>query len=599
MSQLRRPLMGTDNILDLQDNGYKSTVSAIAEIVDNSIQADATKVDIILVKNTTRTYNEIDDIIIMDNGKGMDEETFDKALQMSSGTRSNARSGLGKYGQGLPNSSISQTKRVEVYTIQNNNLLFNYIDLDEIYESREPYLPDIESVKKIKIPIFDKKVINVPHSGTIVRWSKPNRIRPKTAKTLAEHINKIAGRIFRHFLVGYKDKSGKILKTNISILIYDYNGQSFSKNDFLSIDKIIPYDPMFLMPHTQLNELFSESNHPTSDLFDKPFKEKFKIEYKGEEVETEVEIMLSYCRREERDKYGRNAGKSLFGKEYLRRNMIGTSGYNNISIVREGREIDCGSFGFIGDVSDPVQRWWSAEIKVEPLIDSVIGIDNKKQQATNIRSLDIDELNDPEVHEIIKWISIWLDANITEVQKFLAKPKDDVDDDSTGDRDGTPPLPGGGESEPGDPGTDDDLKEEEIDEIKLEFFNWIKERYPKIEDLDIHRIVDHALSIRDNHIFIKSDLGDTQLYSYKVFGKKVLIEINYNHSFYSRFMHQFEENPEQEKSLRSIRLLIGALVNGEIKNKTQDKELIKDRRNIKNRVAESLDDYIEDLYSGG
>jgi hypothetical protein len=61
-------------------------------------------------------------------------------------------------------------------------------------------------------------------------------------------------------------------------------------------------------------------------------------------------------------------------------------------------------------------------------------------------------------------------------------------------------------------------------------------------------------------------------------------------------MQQFEEDPEQEKSLRSIRLLIGAMVNSEIVNKTQDKAILKDRRNIRNRMSESLDDYIEDLY---
>ena len=38
------------------------------------------------------------------------------------------------------------------------------------------------------------------------------------------------------------------------------------------------------------------------------------------------------------------------------------------------------------------------------------------------------------------------------------------------------------------------------------------------------------------------------------------------------------------------------MVNSEIVNKTQDKSILKDRRNIRNRMSESLDDYIEDLY---
>jgi DNA mismatch repair ATPase MutL len=101
---MARPLMGTDNILELQDNGYKSTVSAISEIIDNSIQANAKNIDIIIIKNTTKTEDEIDEILISDNGDGMNQETFNKALQMSAGSRSKAKAGLGKYGQGLPNS---------------------------------------------------------------------------------------------------------------------------------------------------------------------------------------------------------------------------------------------------------------------------------------------------------------------------------------------------------------------------------------------------------------------------------------------------------------------------------------------------------------
>ena len=172
------------------------------------------------------------------------------------------------------------------------------------------------------------------------------------------------------------------------------------------------------------------------------------------------------------------------------------------------------------------------------------------------------------------------------------EPVDDNSDDEEG-----PKLPPGGDSEPGEPGTEDDIDEIELKKIKKEFFNWIKERFDDLKDAEITKMVDYALSIRHHHIFIKSDLGDSALYSYKVFGTKVLIEINHTHSFYDRFMKQFEQDPTHEKSLRSLRLLIGSLVNAEILNKTQEKSLLKDRRNLKSRMAESLDDYIDDLYS--
>jgi hypothetical protein len=599
MMDNKRTLMGTDNILQLQDNGYKSTVSALSEIIDNSIQANAQNIDIIIIRNTTREYDEIDEILIIDDGDGMDETIFNKALQMSSGSRSNAKSGLGKYGQGLPNSSISQSKRVEVFTMQEGKILYNHIDLNEIYESKEAVLPDIEKRNEIDIPFIKVKKIIAPSTGTIVRWVKPNRVKPKTARTLALHIEEIAGRTFRYFIKGFVDKAGIKFKCNISVQIFDFNGENFEPNSFSSIKSIKPFDPMFLMEKTQMNELFPESIHPTSELYNEPIKKTFKVPYNGEIVETSIEIKLSYCKKEERNRYGRNAGNDPFGKKYLKRNMIGTMGYNNISIIREGREIDSGSYGFIGDVSDNRERWWSAEIIVEPIIDSIIEIDNKKQQAPGIKFLDSAEAStDTETHEIIKWISLWLNENIKQVKKIIEKQNaTDTGVDSKTGQATTGKLPPGGKTEAGDPvDLGHEIDDEEDRKMRTEFKNWIIERYPETSEKEVLEMVNYALSIKDNHIFIKSDLGDTQLFSYKVFGTKVLIEINYSHSFYRRFMQPFEEDSNQEKSLRSIRLLIGAMVNAEIISKTQDAFLIKDRRNIRNRMSESLDDYIEDLY---
>lgn len=597
MTTRLRPLMGTDNILELQDNGYKSTVSAISEIIDNSIQANASKVDVIIVKSTVRDHDEIDEILIIDNGDGMDKIVFEKALQMSSGNRSKAKKGLGKYGQGLPNSSISQTKRVEVYTKQGSNIYTNYIDLQEIYISGEPFLPNIEEVAKIEFPFLNLSKYKLPNNGTVVRWVKPNKVKPKTARTLTVHLEKLLGRTFRNFICGYTDKDGKIYKTEINVLVYDFNGATYEPNNLVSIHNIKPFDPLFLMLDTQMNDLFPSLTPPTSELFDEKIENVFNVEYNTEIVSTKVEIKISYAKKEVRDEYGRNAGSNALGKMYLYKNLIGTSGYDNISIVREGREIDYGSFGFLGDISDSKNRWWSVEILVEPVIDSIIGVDNKKQQASEIKLLDTTEVDYLDNHEILRWISEKLFENLKTVKKIIDK---QGSSGSTGGKASASggSLPPGGETEKGDAvDPEHEIGSEEEIKIKKDFFKWIKDRYIDLKDEEIKSMVEYALSIRDNHIFIKSDLGDTQLYSYTVFGTKVLIEINYRHSFYTKFMKNFEEDPTQEKSLRSIRLLIGSMVNSEIVNATKDKALIKDRRNIKNRMSESLDDYINDLYS--
>ncbi|OYQ79421.1 hypothetical protein B9T19_06515 [Ignatzschineria sp. F8392] len=591
MTTNRRPLMGTSNILQLQDNGYKSTVSAISEIIDNSIQANAKNIDVILIRNNTKTSSEvIEEILILDDGEGMDQDVFDKALQMSSGTRKNAKSGLGKYGQGLPNASISQTKRVEVYTkAKNSPLLFNYIDLQEIYESGEPFLPNVTKVSEINIPIFKEKLLNFPEHGTVVRWVNPNKVRPKTAKTLGTHIERVAGRTYRYYIQGFQDKNGMEYKCNINILVFDYNGEKYSKHDFLCKPKIKAFDPMFLMKDTQAG------SKPTSLLFSEPAERIFTVEYDNQEIETEVTIKISYCPRSERNKHGRNAGSSDFGKMYLQRNLGSGNDYKNISIIRAGREIDTGGFGFVRDVSDPRERWWSAEVTIEPIIDSIIGIDNKKQQASNLKFLNSEEVSEQDHHEILHWISTCLEQNIKSVKNTIKA------DDATGANGGTsdnpePKLPGGGVSEPGTPASPEKPSNQELEGALKELVDWIKPRYPDLSDEEMRREAEYALSLRDNHIFVKSDLGDTALYDFKVFGNKVLIEINVMHPFYDKFMRSFEEK-EDYTSERAIRLLIGAMVNADIQVQTNDNKIISDRKKVKNRMFETLDDYITDLYS--
>ena len=587
---MKRPIMGVANILDLQNNGYKSTVSAISEIIDNSIQANASKVDVYLVKNTTRKSNEIDEIIIVDNGSGMNKEQFDKALQMSNGTRTKASSGLGRYGMGLPNSSISQTKRVEVYT-KNKSLLYNHIDLDEIFASGEPFLSDVELRDHIDIPLFTKLKINpLKKTGTVVRWLKPNKLSLKTAKSLSENVEKLAGRIFRYFLNGHKEDN-TTYKSSISVYVYEFNGDNFSIDRKLTRENILPFDPMFLMKGTQMDVNFTESEHPTSELHEQPFSKEFQITDSNGNVEKgKITITLSYCKKTERLRYGRNAGSHLFGKTYLKRNLLGSSGYDNISIVRAGREIDAGSFGFIGDVSNNRERWWSAEISFPPIFDDILGVDNKKQHASEIKFLDTDQIESEDVHKVVKWIHKWLSGNLDTVKKIVDTQMIASSTNIGGKENHV--LPGSVTEE----GTK--IKDPETDnsKIKNEFFEWIKKRFKELDDKKIYNIIEYALKVRDNHIFIPQDLGDTYLYKYTVIGSKVLIEINFQHAYYKHFIQKFEEDND-ETSKRAAYLLIGSLVNSEIENKSDNEVINRDRRKIRNNMATTLDDYIHDLFS--
>src|SRR5258708_6488958 len=106
----------------MRDSGYRNAAYAIAELIDNSIQAGATQVELLcgerrqLVRQRERV--QVSEIAVLDNGSGMDADVLRMALQFGNGTRLDDRSGIGRFGMGLPNSSISQARRVDVWSWQ-------------------------------------------------------------------------------------------------------------------------------------------------------------------------------------------------------------------------------------------------------------------------------------------------------------------------------------------------------------------------------------------------------------------------------------------------------------------------------------------------
>src|SRR4051812_1811593 len=90
-------------ILATRDSGYKGTESAIAELVDNSLQAGARKVSIVVAVQDDDSDYPLR-ISVLDDGCGMDKRTLRQALRFGGSSRFNDRTGLGRYGMGLPNS---------------------------------------------------------------------------------------------------------------------------------------------------------------------------------------------------------------------------------------------------------------------------------------------------------------------------------------------------------------------------------------------------------------------------------------------------------------------------------------------------------------
>src|SRR6056297_3019433 len=132
----------------LRQVGYRNTATAVAELVDNSIEAEAKKITIVTLSArepvAKRTVYRVQKIAVLDDGLGMTPDELGRCLSLGWGTRLDTREGLGRFGFGLKGSSLSQAELVEVYSWQNGAVHKTYLDLPEVKEGRQQYLKSVE-----------------------------------------------------------------------------------------------------------------------------------------------------------------------------------------------------------------------------------------------------------------------------------------------------------------------------------------------------------------------------------------------------------------------------------------------------------------------
>lgn len=209
-----------------RDSGYKGTASAISELVDNSIQAGATRVGISIGDHDGKDTTEVS---VRDNGCGMDPFTLRQALRFGGSSRFNDRRGIGRYGMGLPNSSFSQARRVTVYTWQHlkgrahtrnvGRIYTTYADYDEIVTGRMHKVPRPRLARNAPSLCRGK-------SGTLVIWTGCDRLDNRRVSTICRKLHAELGRRFRHYL---------------------FHGVRITVNG----DDVVAIDPLFLAPRAR------------------------------------------------------------------------------------------------------------------------------------------------------------------------------------------------------------------------------------------------------------------------------------------------------------------------------------------------------------
>src|SRR5437764_433472 len=95
-------------VRSLRDMGY-DFVHAVADLVDNSIAAGASQIDITLRYEGNNSW-----LRIADDGHGMNGTTITEAMRYGADARDYESDDLGKFGLGLKTASMSQCRRLMV-----------------------------------------------------------------------------------------------------------------------------------------------------------------------------------------------------------------------------------------------------------------------------------------------------------------------------------------------------------------------------------------------------------------------------------------------------------------------------------------------------
>jgi hypothetical protein len=199
----------------LRDIGYDFP-SAVADIVDNSVMAGATHIDVTIDFAGEDSY-----VVISDDGEGMTGNGLIEALRYGS-RRSYGRSDLGRYGLGLKTASMSQCRSVTVLSCRHaapDNVSTGMLDLDLINEWDEWLIFEPPTA-----PLIEKSIERLTSEpGTVVIWRKLDRVLPEKrpdggwarrridalAVKTAEHL----GIVFHRYLEGTVG-SGLVITVN-------------------------------------------------------------------------------------------------------------------------------------------------------------------------------------------------------------------------------------------------------------------------------------------------------------------------------------------------------------------------------------------------
>ena len=103
------------------------------------------------------------------------------SLQFGNGTKLKSRKGIGRFGIGLPNASISQCRHVEVYSWQNSKCLQTYLDIDEKINS---LIRDFEKSDQVAKETYEQSSVIIKQKDISINTLGNSQIEQENAQQL-------------------------------------------------------------------------------------------------------------------------------------------------------------------------------------------------------------------------------------------------------------------------------------------------------------------------------------------------------------------------------------------------------------------------------